>query len=779
MDFSLTALLGIAENASAWANFWSVVLRVIIVLLGVNMLVIVHEWGHFIVARMCGVRCDKFYIWFDAYGFKFFSFKRGDTEYGLGWLPLGGYVKMFGQEDNPGGIQAEIDRAKTERQENTELSEKEKKEKDEQIASLEKQLYAPDSYLSKNVFQRMAIISAGVFMNVVFAIICATGAALMGTPETSAKIGFVAPGSPAWTAGLQEGDQIVGINDDKKPIFSSILVACMDAKEINFDVVKVGTQAPVTVPITPRAEKGALTPMIGVGPAPSLDLAETDSHKPYEISFDKNEAEQRIAKLESLKGGERLIRMNGKAVSSPADYVRYSKLFIDCPIEYVFAPTYAQRGGERFVDESKEAVTVVLDPVRESTIGVRLSMGEIVKILPGSVAEKSGLRAREVDESGNVVRNGDVILEVDNEPILDPLEFPYQIFNMTSRETFDVHGTENVTEGGEENNELSGVSTKRSLVLTVNREGKRVDVSVMLPDYAPYSGSASSRGVLSCGSLGLAYEVLPTVAGTDGTVTFEGGNPVGGTIIGFKTQVPNPGSDASAETKAAFKALTGKKVKDVAKDSYTEIETSLVDKGKTSTEAQEGVLNWFSNILPYLPIGTPVEVTVKTLDDKEVKIVTKASYSDEVFLGDRGLYFGVDAVFQRTDNIGTALAFGWAKTLESASQVFVFLKNVGKNVSAKALGGPGMIVGTAYAAAGRNDGVFLLFLCLISANLAVVNFLPIPVLDGGHMVFLLYELIARRKPNENLQVALSWVGFVLILALMFWVIFLDVVRYCF
>ena len=114
MDFSLATLLGVAEGASVWANIGAVALRVLIVLLGVNMLVIVHEWGHFIVARMCGVRCDKFYIWFDAYGFKFFSFKRGNTEYGLGWLPLGGYVKMYGQEDNPGGIQAEIDKAKIE-----------------------------------------------------------------------------------------------------------------------------------------------------------------------------------------------------------------------------------------------------------------------------------------------------------------------------------------------------------------------------------------------------------------------------------------------------------------------------------------------------------------------------------------------------------------------------------------------------------------------------------------------------------------------------------------
>ena len=62
MDSALAALLGVAENASAWSNVLAVIWRVVIVVLGVNMLVIVHEFGHFIVARMCGVRCDKFYI---------------------------------------------------------------------------------------------------------------------------------------------------------------------------------------------------------------------------------------------------------------------------------------------------------------------------------------------------------------------------------------------------------------------------------------------------------------------------------------------------------------------------------------------------------------------------------------------------------------------------------------------------------------------------------------------------------------------------------------------
>ena len=776
MDFSLTTLLGITEGASVWINIWEVTLRVLIVLLGVNMLVIVHEWGHFIVARLCGVRCEKFYIWFDAYGFKIFSFKRGNTEYGLGWLPLGGYVKMFGQEDNPRGIQAELDRAKMRRNEQvTDLTEDEKRTQDEEIAKLESQLYAPDSYLSKNVFQRMAIISAGVFMNIVFAVVCATCAALIGTPETSAKIGYVAPGSPAWKAGLQNGDVIVGIGNDKKPIFSSILVACMDGKEIQIEVLKAGATSPVVMSITPRSNKGALTPMIGVGPASSLELADTKSGRPFKISLDNEQAMLDVEKLGGLRGGERLLSMNGIPVHSTLDYVRLSYLFIDKPIEYVFAPTIEERGGERCIDETKESVTVKLDPVHAPDIGIKLTMGEITEIQSGSIAEKVGLRARKVDETGTIIQHGDVILAVDNEPVLDPLAFPYQIFSMTGKETF-VPNTKQIVFTDDVMGGRPKVS--RSVVLTVNRDGKRVDVSVSLPPFASYTGLNSSNGVLACGSLGVAYEVKPIVSGVDGTTHFET-NPIGGTVVGFEAQIPSPGKLASLENKEFFKTLTGKNATKVPVGTLTDVKVDWADSDITQQEIAVGVLNWFTSTLPNLINGSAVVTKVRKSDGSIVEIESLVKNSDDVFLTNRGLYFSVDVVFQRTDNIVKALAFGWTKTLESASQVFIFLKNVGKNVSARALGGPGMIVGTAYEAAGRNDGVFLLFLCLISANLAVVNFLPIPVLDGGHMVFLLYEVVTRRKPNENLQVVLSWVGFLLILALMFWVIFLDIVRYCF
>ncbi len=790
MDFSIAALLGVAEDASALANALAVAWRVLIVLLGVNMLIIVHEWGHFIVARMCGVRCDKFYIWFDAYGFKFFSFKWGDTEYGLGWLPLGGYVKMLGQEDNPGGIQAEIERAKLERSEKDgELSAEEKAAKDEEIAALEKQAFAPDSYLAKNVFQRMAIISAGVFMNVVFAIVCATAAILIGTPETSARIGYVAPGSPAWKSGMQAGDEIVGINENKNPVFSSIIVATMDGKETNFDVLRPGADAPTTLAIQPRFNKGDMNPTIGVGPSISLDLAAISGGAPFASSLDAQEAAQIEERLGALTGGERLVSMNGVPVETPADQYRLARLFIDRPIEYVFAPTVVGKAGERSVDETKEKIAVTIPPTGAPEIGVRLTMGEIVEIRPGSAAEKAGLRKREVDETGAVTQRGDVLLEIDAEPILDPRLLPYRLFASGSKETRpELAAKTAATKAENSENAENATDSKKStaasgaqataptgtqtVALTVLRDGERVDLTATLPNAAPYDGFASSRGAMACGRLGVAFEVLPVVSGIDGTVKTDA-NPIGGEIVKIEATVPDPGADAAKEARELFKALTGAEAGAGAQTKTTEIV------GETDAERAEIALTWLSSVAPLLPNGTPVVVTVEAKDGVEAKIETTLRRAEDAFIVERGLYFGGDAIFHRADSLGEALSFGVAKTWECATMIFTTLKNLGSTVSAKALGGPGMIVGTAYAAAGEQNGVFLLFLCMISANLAVVNFLPIPVLDGGHIVFLLYEAITRRKPNENVQVILSYMGLALILALMFWVIYLDVVRYCF
>jgi regulator of sigma E protease len=123
------------------------------------------------------------------------------------------------------------------------------------------------------------------------------------------------------------------------------------------------------------------------------------------------------------------------------------------------------------------------------------------------------------------------------------------------------------------------------------------------------------------------------------------------------------------------------------------------------------------------------------------------------------------------------MQLGRRETVESLTMVFRFLKKLGRQISLKNLGGPGTIAYVAGKSAEQGLSSFLIFLCVISANLAVVNFLPIPVLDGGHMVFLMYEGLFRKPMNERVFMALTYLGFIFILTLMIFVLGLDFMRF--
>src|SRR3989442_10941047 len=108
---------------------------------GLSILVTLHELGHFLAARAFGIKVEKFYLFFDAWGFKLFKFKKGDTEYGIGWLPLGGYVKIAGMVDES---------------------------MDKEAMKLPPQ---PWEFRSKPAWQRLIIMIAGVTMNILLAFV--------------------------------------------------------------------------------------------------------------------------------------------------------------------------------------------------------------------------------------------------------------------------------------------------------------------------------------------------------------------------------------------------------------------------------------------------------------------------------------------------------------------------------------------------------------------------------------------------------------------------------
>ena len=735
MDFGLI-LWGAAGEPSAWSGLLSGVWRFALVLLGINALIIVHEFGHFIVARMCGVRCDKFYIWFDAWGFKFFHFKWGDTEYGLGWLPLGGYVKMLGQEDNPAGIKEEIERAK----QDAEAASENGTDAAERLAELEKSetdLYAPDSFLSKNVFQRMAIISAGVVMNVLFAILCATAAFVIGFPQNTSRIGAVLPATPAWEAGIRPGDLITGMDGKKVELFAEIPNGLLDGKPVDFQIERPGAAEPLAMTITPLREKDGLLPTIGIVPAASLALAELNP--PYETSL-LPEENQRFAELfGQLNGGDQLVAMNGQPVETPADYERLSRRVLTEPITFNFLPK-----GKKREDASAKLLSITVPPTKAMTSGIRLTMGEITAIQTDSPAAKAGMKKRTLDAEGKIVEHGDVILAINGESVLDPVTLPYRLFQSAAKEP--------------------------TPMITVQRNGETVDLPLTLSPNQDYTGFLCHDGQLACDALGICYQVLPVISGTDPSVRApEGANPVGAKIQKIGVELAAPAEGASEDVVAQYNALLSVGVK-------TEKGFEINAQGEDASKNADFVLHWFASQIGSFPPGTRMTVTAEQVGGGTIDLESVVTPSSDVYLIDRGLFFATDTLIFKEKSIGVALSRGWNQTADAMGSIFRVLRNIGRNVSAKAFSGPVMIVNAAWKFTATNDGLFLIFLCVIGANLAVINILPIPVLDGGHLVFLLYEAIFRRPPNENVQVILSFIGLGLLLMLMVWVIFLDIAR---
>jgi regulator of sigma E protease len=163
--------------------------------------------------------------------------------------------------------------------------------------------------------------------------------------------------------------------------------------------------------------------------------------------------------------------------------------------------------------------------------------------------------------------------------------------------------------------------------------------------------------------------------------------------------------------------------------------------------------------------------------DETVEVVATGTPDPGHGLADRGLRFEYETRVQTADGAAHALRLGWNRTIRFVVTVCQNLYGmIAGRISPKTLSGPLTIATVSYRFAGEDFWQFLLFIGMISVNLAVVNFLPIPVLDGGHMVFLIYEKVTGRPVPERLFAALMWVGLVMILLLFVFVITMDVRR---
>jgi regulator of sigma E protease len=184
-----------------------------------GVLVFVHELGHFLMARAHGVRVLRFSLGFDP---KIFKFVRGGTEYSIGIVPLGGFVKLAGEtvEDERTG--------------------------------------APDEFLSKSKWVRTQVYLAGPIMNLLLAFIVLAFVLMQGADvplfdSSPAVVGTVEAGSAAATAGIQTADRIVSVDGRETPTWDDVEeeVALKANRAISLGIVRAG--APLTLAVTPAA----------------------------------------------------------------------------------------------------------------------------------------------------------------------------------------------------------------------------------------------------------------------------------------------------------------------------------------------------------------------------------------------------------------------------------------------------------------------------------------------------------------------------------------------
>lgn len=194
------------------------------VVLGLSILIILHELGHFLAARAFGIKVEKFYLFFDAWGVKLFKFNFKGCEYGIGWLPLGGYVKIAGMIDES----MDTEQLKQEPQ--------------------------PWEFRSKPAWQRLIVMLGGIIVNVIVGILVFWMLTFKygETDIDNSKLEYgVVPGIIGKNIGIQAGDKILEVNGKPAVKFlGDVLSSDVLMGDAVLTIERAGAKETLTVPST-------------------------------------------------------------------------------------------------------------------------------------------------------------------------------------------------------------------------------------------------------------------------------------------------------------------------------------------------------------------------------------------------------------------------------------------------------------------------------------------------------------------------------------------------
>lgn len=690
---------------------------IIKVAIGLSLVIFIHELGHFLVAKWCDVHVTTFSIGFGP-PIPGCSFKWGETTYKLALLPLGGYVQMVGQTDGD---------------ETSDGSEDD-----------------PRSYRNKSVGQRMAIISAGVIMNVLLAIVCFVAVyRIPGRDSQAAVVAAVDPGAPAYKVGVRTGDVIEQVGTVKNPLFDDLKRVVMSTVHGQYITVVVrprGAEKPLELAIMPRKDPDDLVPVIGIVPtqrpqfrerrfvsrtvksptiplspaaqaSPAFDFGDriigtTDPNDPTQVTslpddprypgHDQTDYFEFARRMQLLAGKDVIIRVQREGVSEP----------IDCKVT----------------------------PAYHWSLGIVMNMGEITAIRNDSPAigrviardKDKNIKGDVIDAVSYVNKAGKTV-RIDGKN-LDPLRLPHLLRQAMAELPKDK--AKKVTLHLIRKRAETGTDTKKEDEVLEWNDAWAFDRDIPLSPSSPWA----------IPELGLAYQVRADVANVTEDVK---DNP-------FKAY------DEIKAFRITFQAEKAGKEPEVS--SWSE-SASLENWAFAFTEFNSAPVQIES-----------IEFKVKRGNEtKEIKLTPVLDKSWPMI--ERGWVLSRDDRNVHADNIPEALVLGLKGTRNFMLQVFENLRGMfSGRLSYRLLGGPITIARVAYITAGVDFWEFVFFLGMVSVNLAVINFLPIPVLDGGHMVLLIYEKIRGQPASEAVRNGATLAGLALILTLLVFVLYLDISR---
>ncbi|HYD01003.1 MAG TPA: site-2 protease family protein [Phycisphaerales bacterium] len=683
----------------------------VLVVIGFSLIIFLHELGHFAAARWARIRVLAFALGFGPAAFSYrkgMGFRRGSsekeylrrlqerrvveqragglagvygdaaahispTEYRLNVLPLGGYVKMLGQDDSdPAATSSE-----------------------------------PDSFSRAPVYKRMVVISAGVVMNIVTAAILFVIVFSYGLRTESPRIGLVVPGTPATTAtanvgnrvltGLQPGDTVLTVGDEEVEAFKDIsLAVAMSRKDrpLPVTVRRRGEPDPITFIAQPKVDPGSGMLSLGVAPAFSGTI-DTPADEAEAKKFTDALARRGAA---GVLPGMTLVDETGREL----DYLDFNE-------------TASRSGGRPFVtrwrtageEKGSPVVEVTLTPQPELQIatvereGVSHTFEHLAGLTP--VMAVRSVQSDTAKKAG--LMDGDIFAR------LGDIQFP----------------------GLEEGMRQIVASGDSPIAVTVLRAGKLVDLK---------------KVPVVAGKIG--FDAMTTARTTSLITRF----PRGKVFEGGDARAADRGIAASEAdvTPGSRVVRVGSQETATLLDVRTALQT-VIATGLRDVHLTVEVPGAASETTP------ATKPLVLHLDDADAEAIAGLGWQSPI---GREFFKPAEVVLQRSGPVA-AVAKGLDETKKMVLTTYLtFARLFQGTVKVEHLKGPIGIADVGTRLAGKGAIWLLFFMAAVSVNLAVVNFLPLPIVDGGHFCFLLWEQFTGRPVSPAVQNVAALVGLALI-----------------